>query len=110
MRNWVNMLETEVSRRLPIALPLQAKGRSLLRGGEKLSVRGVTYGPFGPAGSDSEYHNARRVERDFADMVSANVNAFRTYTVPPGWFLDLAEHDDFRLIVTLTCQPPVTFL
>ena len=73
-------------------------------------MRGVTYGPFGPAGSDLEYHDVRRVERDFADMVSANVNAVRTYTVPPGWFLDLAEQHDLSVMVGLAWEQHVTFL
>src|SRR6266567_2997645 len=70
--------ETVVSR-------VHARGRFLFSGPEKFSVRGVTYGPFGEIGSQREYGDLPSVQRDFAQMVSANVNAVRTYTVPPPW-------------------------
>ena len=51
----------EVSRH-PTAQPNDGRpevsGKFLSAGGVKLSVRGATYGPFGPAGSEAEYRRA----------------------------------------------------
>src|SRR3989442_4471266 len=66
---------------------VSARGRSLFADGTKLRVRGVTYGTF----ADGGYPLADVVESDFAAMVANGVNAVRTYTVPPGWLLDLAH-------------------
>src|SRR4026207_493752 len=67
-----------------------ARGKSLFLGDEKLYVRGVTYGTFGPDEETDDFPNPRTVARDFARMAAIAVNAVRTYTVPPTWLLDLA--------------------
>src|SRR5258708_24302161 len=69
-----------------------ALGKFLWRGGAKLYLRGVTYGPFRPNNS-LEYPTPELVARDFSMMSAAGVNAVRVYTVPPRWLLDLsAQH------------------
>src|SRR5258708_23000805 len=101
------MLSTPREISLP---PVQTRGRFLFSGSEKLSIRGVTYGPFGEMGSKREYGDFGRVSRDFAEMVSANVNAIRTYTVPPRWLLDLAQHSGLRVMAGMPWEQHVTFL
>src|SRR5215510_2328904 len=76
-----------------------AMGRFLFRGIQKFYVRGVTYGPFGPQDSDSEYHDPASVQRDFVQMASLGLNAVRTYTVPPPWLLDIALKHGLRVMV-----------
>ncbi|HEX4998712.1 MAG TPA: glycosyltransferase [Terriglobia bacterium] len=86
------------------------KGRFLFAGDEKLFVRGVTYGPFGPDGTDREYPDLALARRDFAQMAEAGVNAIRTYSVPPLWLLDLAGDFGLRVMVGLSWSQHVTFL
>ena len=89
---------------------VRAKGRFLFNGSEKLSIRGVTYGPFGEAGSDREFGSMPRARRDFAEMAAANVNTIRTYTVPPEWLLDVACESGIRVMVGIPWEQHVTFL
>src|SRR5690349_4961470 len=88
----------------------QTCGKFLCAGGEKLFVRGVTYGTFrlGPDGSES--YDPARVESDFALMVSQGVNAVRIYTVPPRWLLDLALSQGLRVMIGLPWEQHVAFL
>ena len=86
------------------------RGKFIFAGREKLYVRGVTYGPFRPDADGSEYHDPRTVARDFALMTAHGVNALRTYTVPPVWFLDLADQNGLRIMVGLPWQQHITFL
>src|SRR5688572_8490471 len=85
-------------------------GKFLAAGGEKWYVRGVTYGPFGPDGSAGEYGEAAAVERDFAMMAAAGINAVRVYTVPRRWLLDLAASHGLRVMVGLPWEQHVAFL
>jgi GT2 family glycosyltransferase len=85
-------------------------GRSVLvPGGEKLHVRGVTYGTFG-ASNGSAFPPAERVRRDFNAMVAAGVNTVRTYLPPPLWMLDAAHEAGLRVMVGLAWEQHVAFL
>ena len=59
-----------------------ARGKFLYVNGEKLYVRGVTYGTFRPDEHGIEYDRSA-VEADFARMALSGINAVRVYTVPP---------------------------
>ncbi len=85
-------------------------GKFIYAGDEKLYIRGVTYGTFRPGPDGCELHNPQRVARDFAQMREAGINAVRTYTVPPRWFLDLAHEHDLYVMVGLPWEQHVTFL
>ena len=89
---------------------VHVRGRFLYSGTAKLLVRGVTYGPFGPSGSGSEFGDRSRVQKDFDSMRAANVNSIRTYSVPPEWFLDLADAAALRVMVGIPWEQHVTFL
>src|SRR3954468_7615859 len=72
---------------------VRVDGRRLTRGGRGFRVQGVTYGPFAPGPDGVPLPSPVRAADDFARMRAAEVNALRTYHVPPAWFLDLAgEH------------------
>jgi O-antigen biosynthesis protein len=88
----------------------RAAGRSIYTGGDKLYVKGVTYGPFQPDEHGEEYGRPLAVERDFALMAANGVNAVRTYTVPPRWLLDAATRHGLRVMVGLPWEQHVTFL
>ncbi len=93
-----------------MALRPSARGKFLFVGGEKLYVRGVTYGPFRPEADGCQYHSPELVARDFACMRAQGINALRTYTVPPRWLLDLAAQHGLRVLVGLPWEQHVTFL
>ncbi len=84
-------------------------GRSILLGGRKLHVRGVTYGTFCqhdgipfPAVDD--------VRRDFEAIAETGANALRTYVPPPLWLLDLAQEHGLQVMVGLAWEQHVAFL
>ena len=85
-------------------------GKFLTLGGEKLYLRGVTYGPFRPEADGSEYHSRELVERDFAAMRASGINAIRLYTVPPLWLLDAAARYGLRAMIGLPWEQHIAFL
>src|SRR5262245_13737985 len=81
----------------PLVRP-RAAGKFLYAGGEKLYLRGVTYGTFRPNG-DSDFPCPGVVDADLASMAAWGINAVRTYSVPPRWVLDLAAEHRLRVLV-----------
>ncbi|MDP2315293.1 MAG: glycosyltransferase [Pseudomonadota bacterium] len=88
---------------------VSAAGKFLFAGGEKLFVRGVSYGTFRP-GADGNEHHPAVVGRDFATMAAHGINAVRLYTVPPLWLLDAAAAHGLRVMVGLPWEQHVDFL
>jgi GT2 family glycosyltransferase len=89
---------------------VSASGKFLVVGDEKVYVRGVTYGTFGPCVDHDGYPDAEMVEADFTAMARAGVNTVRTYTVPPRWLLDLAADQGLRILVGIPWEQHVAFL
>jgi GT2 family glycosyltransferase len=85
------------------------RGKFLEAGGEKLLLRGVTYGPFAP-GPDGTPYDPRAAERDFAAMASGGFTALRTYTAPPRWLLDAAQRHGLRVLVGVAWEQHVALL
>ncbi len=88
----------------------EVSGKFLAASGEKLYVRGVTYGTFRPGADGSPYPPPDVVEQDFAAMSAYGFNAVRTYTVPPRWLLDCAAEHGLRVMVGLPWEQHVAFL
>ena len=86
------------------------RGKFLYCNDQKLWVRGVTYGTFRPDQRGSEFHNRDRVKTDFLLIADAGINAVRTYTVPPLWFLDLAYRQGLYVMVGLPWEQHIAFL
>ena len=86
------------------------RGKFIFVRGQKLYIRGVTYGTFRPDTSGDQYHTPEVVERDFAQMIARGINAVRTYTVPPRWLLDLAQQHGLYVMVGLAWEQHVAFL
>jgi len=85
-------------------------GKFLYAGGQKLYLRGVTYGTFRPQPDGTEYPKPELVEHDFFRMSANNLNVIRTYTVPPQWLLDAAGRHGLYVMVGLPWEQHVTFL
>ncbi|HUK61284.1 MAG TPA: glycosyltransferase [Stellaceae bacterium] len=106
------------SKAAPVALeaaadaspPVEVHGKFFFLGNEKFFVRGVTYGPFGPASHGAQFPERETVARDFALMREAGANTLRIFTVPPRWLLDDAAAAGLRVLVGIPWAQHVTFL
>lgn len=100
-------LELRVDRAGPGATGRQrpaASGKFLTLGGNKLYVRGVTYGTFRPDASGDEYPSRAVAEHDLSLMAAHGINAVRTYTVAPAWFLDAAAERGLWVLPSLAAE------
>jgi glycosyltransferase involved in cell wall biosynthesis len=88
----------------------QVRGKFLFAAGEKLYLRGVTYGTFRADDRGDEFPPAEMVERDFEAMEASGVNAVRTYTAPPTRVLDAAERYGLWLLVGLGAERCIGYL
>jgi GT2 family glycosyltransferase len=86
-------------------------GKFLYVGQEKFWVRGVTYGAFRPDARGNEYHDLKKIRRDFAQMAANGLNAVRIpHTMPPRSLLDAAQEHGLRVMVGLSAEQYVGFL
>src|ERR1700739_2365781 len=77
---------------------------------QKHFIKGVTYGPFKPGSHGAQFPELDMVERDFALMVTAEINTVRVFTVPPVWLLDAAQRHGLKMLVGLPWSQHVAFL
>jgi len=107
-----SILSCNCRARFPVAADNRPRvqGKFIFAGGEKLYVRGVTYGTFRPNEQGEEFPEPEVVERDFARMSANGVNAVRTYTPPPRWLLDAAQEHGLRIMAGLPVERSVAFL
>jgi len=89
---------------------VEARGKFLFANGQKLYLRGVTYGTFRPEPDGTMFPPPEAVEADFRRMPEAHVNAIRTYTVPPVWLLDLARSCGLYVLVGIPWEQHIRFL
>jgi GT2 family glycosyltransferase len=85
-------------------------GKFFARGGERLRIRGVTYGPFAPNGSGEPFLTRDRTADDFERMHDLGINTVRTYHVPPEWFLSLADERGMNVFVDIPWPKHLCFL
>ena len=88
----------------------EVRGKFIYVNGEKLYVRGVTYGTFAPDERGNEFTDRARVDADFAAMAAHGINAVRTYTVPPTWLLDLAQAHGLYVMAGVAWEQHIAFL
>jgi GT2 family glycosyltransferase len=86
------------------------KGKFLQINGDRLWIRGVTYGTFRPRDDGSQFPPGGTVERDFAAMAAAGFNAVRTYMAPPRWLLDAAARHGLYVMAGLWWPSHLAFL
>jgi GT2 family glycosyltransferase len=85
-------------------------GKFFIRSGQRLEIRGVTYGPFAPDADGHQFPPQRRVREDFLAMGEAGINSVRTYHVPPAWLLSLADELDINVFVDVPWRKHLCFL
>jgi glycosyltransferase involved in cell wall biosynthesis len=81
------------------------EGKFLRFDGERLYIRGMTYGTF----AETElgmFPGRERVKEDFAAMSAVGCNTVRTYTVPEPDVLDLAEEAGLKLLMGVWWDDP----
>jgi GT2 family glycosyltransferase len=89
---------------------ITVSGKSFFRGSEKFFIKGVTYGPFGPASHGSQFPEKATVERDLALMGDLGANTLRTFTPPPRWLLDMAADRGLKVLSGLPWAQHIAFL
>jgi O-antigen biosynthesis protein len=89
---------------------IEVDGKFFTRGGQRLRVHGVTYGPFAPDADGQPFPAPARVTDDFARMRAAGINAIRTYHAPPAWLLDLADEQGVALLLDVPWPKHLCFL
>ncbi|MBD1918057.1 glycosyltransferase [Phormidium sp. FACHB-322] len=89
---------------------LAVKGKFLFCDGQKLYIKGITYGTFCPNSQQEQFPEPEIVAHDFAQMASQGINSVRVYTVPPKWLLDLAHRHDLWIMVGLPWEQHIAFL
>ena len=88
----------------------RAAGKFFQLGGQKLWIRGVTYGTFRPDELGHQYGSPETVAIDLQAIAGHGFNAVRTYTVPPRWLLDLAQEHGLHVMVGLPWEQHIAFL
>jgi O-antigen biosynthesis protein len=76
-------------------------GKLFGRGGQRLRLAGVTYGPFQPDRNGLMFPDVQRVRDDMRLMSAVGINALRTYEIPPSWFYDLADEHGMSVLVDI---------
>src|SRR3989337_1085158 len=86
------------------------KGKFIYKNGEKLYLKGVTYGTFKPLEDGSQFPDPEKVKKDLTLMADNGFNCIRTYTVPPKYLLNLASSLNLHVMIGLPWEQHVTFL
>jgi glycosyltransferase involved in cell wall biosynthesis len=90
---------------------LQARAKFFFEGDQKFYLQGVTYGPFRPQKEGGPQLPApEKAARDLRLMRELGMNVVRIYHTPPRWFLDLAQAERIRVMVTIPWHKRVLFL
>lgn len=85
-------------------------GKFFFHNGEKVFLRGVTYGPFAKGTHGARFPEREQVARDFAAIRDLGANCVRTFTTPPRWLLDLAAESGLWVFVGIAWTWQACFL
>src|SRR5437773_9316555 len=88
----------------------RACGKFVYADEQKLWIKGAAYGTFRPDSAGDQFPAPDRVRADFAAMAASGINTVRTYTVPPGWLLDVADEHSLRVLVGVPWEQHGAFL
>ena len=89
---------------------LEVRGKFFFSGEDKVTLRGVTYGPFAPDAAGYQFPAPEVVEQDFILMQELGANCVRLFTPPPRWLLDLAAQHHLWVLVGIPWAEHVCFL
>lgn len=94
----------------PAGERVRVDGKFFSRGDRRLRIQGVTYGPFAPDGRGQQFPPADRVKADFEQMRAVEVNAIRTYHVPPPELLEAADEAGHVVLIDVPWARHLCFL
>ncbi|MGK2966497.1 MAG: glycosyltransferase, partial [Tepidiformaceae bacterium] len=89
---------------------VECAGKFLSVGGEKLYLKGVTYGTFATDDDGTEILDRTTVASDFASIRAAGFNTVRVYTTPRRWLLDEAAANGLYVLAGLPWEQHIAFL
>ena len=92
------------------AARVRVDGKGFRLGVHKFHVRGVAYGPFAPNGEGELFASPDATLQDLTQIRGLGANVVRIYTVPPAWFLDLAQAHDLRVLIDVPWNKHGCFL
>jgi glycosyltransferase involved in cell wall biosynthesis len=93
---------------LPRLIP---RAKFFFEGDQKFYLQGVTYGPFRPSAPHGpQLPTPEKAALDLRLMRELGINVIRVYHTPPSWFLDLAQAERIRVMVTIPWHKRVLFL
>jgi len=69
--------------------------------GERLLLKGITYGPFAPDDDGETFGSSAQVEKDLGLIQGLGANLIRTYHVPPRWFLKQVDERGLKVFVDI---------
>src|SRR5258707_1045933 len=78
--------------------------------GQKLYLKGVSYGPFAPNERGDTFAPPEQTRRDFLQLRELGANLLRIYYAPPRWFLDLAAESGLKALVDIPWPKHLCFL
>lgn len=85
----------------PEKLRVEVNAKFFSRGGRRLRINGVTYGPFANNATGETFPSREQVLRDFSAMRTISVNALRVYHIPPEWLLAMADEQGLLVLMGL---------
>lgn len=89
---------------------VRTAGKFFARGGKKIQVQGVTYGPFAPAADGQPFPSVEQTRHDFRHMRDIGINSIRTYHVPPDWLFHVADEEGLTVFVDIPWSKHLCFL
>jgi GT2 family glycosyltransferase len=87
-----------------------AAGKFLESDGQRLLVKGVSYGTFAPDAAGLQFPALDVVARDFEAMAALGANTVRTYTPPSLAIMDEAARCGLRMMIGLPWPQHIAFL
>ena len=94
----------------PVGMRVRVDGKFFSRGDHRLRIQGVTYGPFAPDAQGLQFPVAARLRADFDQMSANEVNAIRTYHVPPPELLEAADEAGKVVLIDVPWARHLCFL
>src|SRR5258708_9142420 len=81
-----------------------------IRKGERVRLRGVTYGPFALNTDGQPFPEEKLIHDDFQQMQTAGIHSIRTYHLPPEGLFAQAEETDISVFVYIPWPKHMCFL
>lgn len=89
---------------------VRVDGKFFRLGEKKFCAKGITYGPFAPITADPGFASPEQTARDLDLIQQLGATHLRVYYVPPGWFLDLLQQRQLKVLVDIPWSKHTCFM